>query len=395
MVFHGSTTLQSRLRCGLALCVVALAPLWGGAAEARFFVDAAINGQPVRLAFDTGTSGVVLFSRTAARLGLAFTNAAPQVRLAPGLVAVGWTEACGLQIAGNAASNCLAVVDIPAMLPLGVDGIVGWPNISNNVMRMDATHGTLTWLPQVPAYATNWTRLKLRAGSDVLCLEVPQSGGAPFIVFVDTGCEDGAKLAPELWRAWRAAHAQQPLTFNAYYTPSVGLVVAEVGWADRLAIGPVLVTGIPVEVADPGDLARGLITLGMAALKRLDIIVDGKKGVAYLHAKTTPPTAVGHNRLGAVFTPEDLQHADLLAHVMEGSPAWLAGIRDGDMLLRIGSLDVTKWRTDPAVMPMSRFWSRPAGTKHQLTLRRGAQEYRVAVVLRHILGPEPGPADAR
>lgn len=387
--------MQNRLRGRLALCVLALAPLWGGAVEVRFFVDAAVNGRPVHLAFDTGTSGVVLFSRTAARLGLPYTNATSQVHLAPGLVAVAWTETCCLQIVGSTFSNALAVVDIPAMLPLGVDGMIGWPNISNNVMRLDATEGTLTWLPQVPAYATNWTRLKLRAGSDVLCLEVPQPGGAPFIVFVDTGCEDGAKLAPELWRVWRTAHARQPLTFNAYYTPAVGLVVAEVGWADRLAIGPVLVTGLPVEVADPSELVQGPITLGMAALKRLDIVVDGQRGVAYLQAKTSPPTAVAHNRLGAVFTPVDLQHVDLLAHVMEGSPAWRAGIRDGDVLLRIGTLDVTKWRTDPAVMPMSRFWSRPAGTRHQLTLRRGAQEYRVAVVLRQILGPEPGPADPR
>ena len=377
----------------LALMVTALAPvLFGGSAalsEDRLWVDAAINGQPVRFAFDTGAGTLVLFAQTAARLGLSFSNATQQVRLAPG------TEACSLQILGSTSNTRLAVMDKPSMLPTRVDGFVGWPNISNNILRIDAVQGTLTGLSVVPDCTTNWTKFKLLPGSDVLCLEVPQPEGAPAVLFVDTGSDAGVKLAPAFWSAWRAAHAQQPLTFDAYYTPAVGLVVTEEGWADELAIGPLQATGVTVEIADPGDLARGTISLGLAALKRLDVVVDGQQGVAYLQAQTTAPPAVAHNRLGAVFTPVDLQHEELLAHVMEGSPAWQAGIRDGDVLLRVGDLDVTKWRTDPAVMPMSRFWSRPAGTQLELTLRRDAQEYRSEVTLRHILGPEPAPEDAR
>lgn len=384
---------------GLALMATALVPvLFGGSAtlsEDRLWVDAAINGQPVRFAFDTGAGILVLFAHTASRLGLSFTNATQPVRLVPGKVTVGWTETCCLQILGNTSHARLAVMDKPSMLPTRVDGFVGWPNISNNILRIDAAQGTLSGLSLVPDCTTNWARFKLLPGSDVLCLEVPQPDGAPAILFVDTGSDAGVKLAPALWNAWKAAHAPQPLTFDAYYTPSVGLVVTEEGWADELAIGPLLVTGLPVEVADSGDLARGTISLGLAALKRLDVVVDGPQGEAYVQAKTNAPTAVSHNRLGAVFTPVDLQHEDLLARVMEGSPAWQAGIRDGDVLLRIGDLDVTRWHTDPAVMPMSRFWSRPSGTQLQLTLRRGAQEYRVEVMLRQLLGPEPDPEDAR
>jgi C-terminal processing protease CtpA/Prc len=58
--------------------------------------------------------------------------------------------------------------------------------------------------------------------------------------------------------------------------------------------------------------------------------------------------------MGAVFTPPGLQGDDLVARVVDGSPAHEAGIRNADVLLRVGELDATKWRTDPAVNPFTR-----------------------------------------
>jgi C-terminal processing protease CtpA/Prc len=74
----------------------------------------------------------------------------------------------------------------------------------------------------------------------------------------------------------------------------------------------------------------------------------------------------------------------LVAHVIQGSPAYEAGVRDGDVLLRIGDLDVTKWRTDPRVLPLSRFWSGPAGTILHLGLKRNGQGLDVEVALQNI-----------
>jgi len=45
------------------------------------------------------------------------------------------------------------------------------------------------------------------------------------------------------------------------------------------------------------------------------------------------------------------------------------GARRADLGSGPGDVDVTRWRTDPSVLPMSRFWSQPAGTRVPLIRR--------------------------
>jgi C-terminal processing protease CtpA/Prc len=85
-----------------------------------------------------------------------------------------------------------------------------------------------------------------------------------------------------------------------------------------------------------------------------------------------------------------MEGGDLVARVINGSPAFAAGIRNGDVLLKVGGLDATKWRTDPKVLPLSRFWEGPPGTRLELTLKRGASTFKSTPVLRQILSPDTG-----
>jgi hypothetical protein len=268
---------------------------------------------------------------------------------------------------------------------------VGWQPLSKNILLIDADGQTLPCLPRVPAEAMSWTKLRVLTNS-TLHLEVPQSRGESTILAVDTGSPDGVALQPQKWRLWKAAHTNQPATLEAYFMPAAGLVVKEQMWANQLAIGPLLLTDVPVMEANAAemgpDAARFEASLGLAALKCLDFIVDGKQGFAYVRPKNTPPCPYLHNRLGAVFVPRDSQADDLAALVVDGSPAYEAGIRNGDVLLKIDELDVTQWRTDPAILPLSRFWMRPPGATLDLALKRGNETLKVAVVLRQILSPD-------
>ena len=79
-----------------------------------------------------------------------------------------------------------------------------------------------------------------------------------------------------------------------------------------------------------------------------------------------------------------------MARVANLSSASESGVRNGDVLLKLGERDVAMWRTDPGAT-----WHRsyadspfltavtncPAGAKLELTLNRSGETIKVAVVL--------------
>jgi hypothetical protein len=358
----------------------------------RILLDATINGKAARLVFDTGATDLVLFSQGAERLGLKVTAPPRDVPVAPGEVRVGKTEECDLVLGAMRTRTSFRVFAPPSYLKIGVDGAVGWQPIRYNTIQIDAQARKATWLTNMPPETAAWLKFRVRSQSRVLSLEIPGENENPGVLTVDTGSACGVALSPKKWQAWKATHPNQPRTLLAGYMPGAGTVVAEESWAKELTFGPLILTDVPVMPSNTAEQAMGSpgfeASLGLAALKRLDFIVDGDLGIAYLRPKSGPPPAYDHNRLGAVFVPPNMEGGDLAARVLEGSPAYEAGIRNGDALLKVGDLDVTKWRTDPQVLPLTRFWERPPGTKVELTLRRGSRSFKATAVLRQMLSPE-------
>ena len=383
---------ESRLWVAVVVLAVALAQQTVAQTDERLWIAAKVNGQPVRLAFDTGSSHLLLFRKGASRLGLRVTNAPPDVKLNPGEVPMGRTEPCRLAIESDPEfSISFGVVDVPPVLDRVCDGLIGWGALSPGIIEINARAGVVSQLTNVPPEAADWLTLRIQTNSNTLRLEVP--GPNPFLIAVDTGSPQGVQLSPARWREWRAGHPHQPATEHADFVPASGLVVGDEVWADEISVGPLTLTEVPLIEASKTDIGLGgadyQATLGLTAMKRVDIILDGKKGNAYLRPRKGPPLPYQHNRLGAVFTPVSLDGGDLLAHVAEGSPAEKAGVRNGDLLLKIDDTDVTRWHSDPSILPLSRFWERPAGTKLELTCRRGQNTVKFSVVLADILGPRP------
>jgi membrane-associated protease RseP (regulator of RpoE activity) len=228
-----------------------------------------------------------------------------------------------------------------------------------------------------------------------LTLQVPLEDGSIGDVFVDTGDSSGVSLSEDRWKQWTLQHPESPSTLAAYFTPQVGFVVRSEAWASLLPVGSLRIADVPVALTSVKVGKKYSATLGVYALTRIHLILDGANGVAYVKPATEPAPRYEHNRLGAVFTPKDLQSEPLIAHVAKGSPADLAGIRDGDQLTKIDELDVTKWRTDPQVLPLARFFERPAGTELRLTVKRDSAERVFTVSLKDILAPTTAPASQR
>jgi hypothetical protein len=377
-----------------------IAGLWIGAltallgAEDRIRLPVVINGKQETFAFDTGFgSPLVLLRPTAERMGLKITPPPANAQAGPGKVLLDETEACTVTLLGRTETVPLNVLDPPFGVALEEAGIVGWPVLSREIVRFKATgnHEQLSSETVVPAEATGWLKARIVQGQ-TLMLEIPSRDDEPISLNVDTGAPDGVVLQADRFREWRKKNPRAGATLTARIQPAPGLMVSEEVWADEIALGQITLRNVPLVEGTPGDF-RGvapntIAIVGMAALRRLDLVVDGRSGVAFVRPSQNLAGTYNHNRLGAVFVPRDAQSADLAAIVAPRSPAERAGVQDGDVLLKIDSMDVTEWRTKPGISPLSRFWTRPSGTRLTFTLKRGDKTMVVPVILEEILGPK-------
>lgn len=362
-------------------------------AQERILIPARLNDQPLKLAFDTGASGLAIFRSVADQHDLKVVSPPANIRLKPGEILAGRTEPVKLELWNQLFPDTrLRVIDHPATLPLDIDGVVGWPNLRDNILFLGGSTLQFTLLKQVPPEAATWTRLRELKTQELLCLELPRKKSGPRAYLgIDTGAH-AVRLSSAAWAEWRKAHPLQPATLEAYFMPGINLVIAEYVWADEITLGGLTLRGVPVTCMNPMETAARppgtVAVLGLSALQRMDCVFDGKKGFFYARPLDTPTTPTEHNRLGAIFVPADSERTDdLVAHVAEGSPAAEAGVRDGDVLLKVDQLDVTPWRTQRSIMPLRRFWTQPPGTQLRLTLLRDGKNLQADVTLRNILVP--------
>jgi hypothetical protein len=361
-------------------------------AENRILIPVKINNQTVRFVFDTGASEAFLFRSTADRLGLKITPPPADVKINPGEVMFSQSEPVTFEVVGHVfPSTPLAVIENPPQ-PVDFDGAVGWPNLRKSSMYFDGPTLSFQPLNALSPETASWTKLTERADWKILSLELPvRIVGQPAYLGIDTGNPDGVFLAPNAWAKWRAAHSGNPTTLVAYFMPGAGLVVTEAIWTDEIDLQGIMLRGVPVSCMNAAEVAllppSSVAVIGLAALRRLNLIFDGSGGV-YVKPLATPPPAYVHNKIGAVFMPAGPGNDTLVAQVVRNSPAGKAGVRDGDVLLKIDQLDVTHWRTQPGILPLSRFWQQRSGTKLRLTLQRNGTTFTAEIVLRNILGPE-------
>lgn len=353
-----------------------------------------INGKEKAFIFDTGFGGTFGLYRPAAEsIGLKITPPPEHIQTRPGRVLLGQTEACAVTLLGRTESVPLLVLDTPSGVQPDEAGLVGWPVLSREIVRFRpvGNEERVTIETALPRDLAGWLKVRV-IHRQILTLEIPAADGTPVRVNIDTGASSGVALQPERFRAWRKQNPGGPATLEAFWQPASGLVVREEAWAGELNLGRMLLHNVPVDegTADefqgaPPDMSA---VVGMAALRHMDLVVDGRNGVAYVRPSQASTAAYDHNRMGAVFVPRDIQSLDLVATVVPHSPAEQAGVRTGDVLLNIDSLDVTAWQTQPGIMPLSQFWARPPGTRLMLTLERNHQIVVLPVILQEILGPE-------
>jgi PDZ domain/Aspartyl protease len=367
------------------IMVAFVALLSAFAATARdepLWMDARIDGKPARMYLDTGAENVWLSRKSVERLGLKLRP----VKGGSGSHFFAGTVSGELTATGISWKGRFSVYNAANGMNRE-DGMIGWPQVRDHIIRFDASTGAFTFLTSVPVALTGWIQLPLEGRLKVLALKAPAAAGGGLIL-VDTGSSSGVGLPPAAWSDWKANNKLKPRTLTAGYALDVGLMVREQAWADRLVVPGLTLTDAVVEEADKWSLgsagSQHVATLGLAALKRLDLIVDGKRGVAYLRPKTGKATPMAHNRIGVVFVPDE-KSGRLSARVAAGSPAAEAGIANGDLLLALNGCEVKSesGQTDA----LAALYLAPAGTRSELTLMQGMATRRLAIVSRDILPP--------
>lgn len=356
-------------------------------ADEQILLNAWINNQPVRLAFDTGSKSLVLWRSTAERLGVKITKVVNKEPLPAGRVPFDVAEDCYFDMGFGPQKAVLAVVDTPAWGLASVDGVIGWDCWTNGVVQINVGGKAFAFTADLPADLKGWAKWKLMPNSSLLVFEC-FDGKQATRIGIDSANPDGVLLNRQRWRQWRTNRAHQPRTIHTGYLLGGGEFVTEVLRAKKMIIGGLTLNDVLVSEASPwieNAFGNPDAIFGLFVFKQLAIIIDGSKGALYTRPIAPPVGQYDYNRLGAVFVPNDLKKDDdLVAHVVEGSLAFRAGIRNGDILVEIGAIDVTKWRTNPHILPLSRFWAQAAGTKLKLTLKRGDQQYETAVTLEEL-----------
>lgn len=258
-----------------------------------------VNAHPARMWLDTGSSSTVLFSMGARRLGLKSADISDPTPIA---------------FDNQTLTAPLPIFHFPWSLRLASsvrlwsppDGVVGWPDIRDNILVFDPDRRTIHSVPQLPPETAGWLKFKVLPG-DWLFLEVPTVNNQTATVEVDTGSDFGVEMSPATWKDWKAAHRKSILRSTLGGVGSFGVYICHTGWADEINLGTLKLTDVVVQTmpATQAGVIQGITpgaqaawSIGMLALNRMDLVVDARNGFAYVHPKPPPgPLYPGVERL--------------------------------------------------------------------------------------------------
>ena len=203
------------------------------------FPKASVNGHPAKMDLDTGSSSTVLFAARAKRLGLK---------------AADMSEPTAVTMDGQSFTAPIPMYRFPWLYRLffvmrkglSLDGLVGWPEIHDNILVFDADGRTVRSVEELPPETAGWLKLKL-VPNRWLLMEIPMADGKTGTMEVDTGSPFGVEMPPGQWKEWRAAHPKAGVTSHLGGVLSFGIHWWHMAWAEEIKLGSLTLSDVAVE----------------------------------------------------------------------------------------------------------------------------------------------------
>jgi len=249
------------------------------------FPNIEINGRPANMFLDTAVPGTFVLDPWAKHLGL--KDHGTWAEFHGGSINI--SELTPVKSAGQTFMAPLLIGRLPWWARLAshlfgkipIDGFVGWPEVRDNILVFDSGQRTIRRVEKLPPETTGWLKLKV-VPDDYLLLELPLDDGETGAISVDTS-ERGSTavtMSAGPWKEWKATHPHGSR-------------------ASEIKLGALTLTDVTVKEMSAGQVkdmlnetpaARAVWKFGMAALPRVDLVVDGKEGWAYLRPKSPSQT---------------------------------------------------------------------------------------------------------
>jgi hypothetical protein len=355
----------------LLLFLPLFSPILLLASEERLTLNAKINGQTIRLAFDTGMpTALTILSLTAKRLSL-------KKEERNGRKYAIFT----IYIAGHEVVNAQALVTDSIPFP-DIDGVVGWPALLGNIWRIQWENMSLSIMSSIPKEIFSWKTLKLDTQSPTAAAFLSENSDG--LVYLDTGHTGGIALSESRWNNLVQENPHLPRTIKSGYLPAAGGIFStELTLVNSFRLGFFEIPCVMIE-KNVFRWPRLEAVLGIEALKHFDIVFELINAKIHLKERAYSLENFRYNRLGATFLPSSLESDRLVARVLINTPAHRAGLRSGDILKKVDNIDMTRWRSDPEIWKKD-FWEGRPGTKYIIEVERGQERISFPVSLEEIL----------
>jgi hypothetical protein len=356
------------------------------AAKSGVQFDALINGKgPFRLIFDSGAGVNVLSPAVARQLGL--------VEEGPVLKATGAGSGSILAQAANVTSvraGDLVLHDQKFyILPMpwgdrpGPVGAVGFEIMRRLVVTVDYQREQLGFsLPQAFTYAGDGVKVPIEPMRTSPGIEVKGSvNGASGMFGIDTG-DEGSLEVEQRFVSQHSLVRQLSPKYHGYAGSGIGgaMPPAYYSRVKSLHIGEAEVTNVLADLFDGQAISdENSGNIGTRVLRQFTVTFDLPHGVMYLEKNSNWSKPEVFNRAGIII--DSIQMDQKVMNVLPGSPAAMAGVEIGDVLLQI---DGRAPSDNPLLQDDPAFWQ-PVGTVVHLTVLRAGGMRKVKIRLRDLL----------